>query len=167
MAAGAVTATVADPCTPPSATAWSVAVPAATAVTRAVVLPVLLTVATDGLDELHVTATVPTPGSASTAAVTVALSPRASDTAGTVTLRTPATTSEAVPCTPPAFADTVTEPRLTPVTVPLPFTVATAGLELVHPDTPPGRALPRARTAAESCTCPPTGTVVAEADTLT
>jgi hypothetical protein len=162
IAGGANTVTLAVPVTP-CARAVITAVPGPTAVTT----PALLTVATATFELNHSTDTVPAPGSRSTTANRVAAEPadRATFTGATCTLRTPTTSSDALPCAPPALAVIDTDPRPTPVTTPLPDTDATAALELLHPDTPAGSVVPRARTVADSCTCPPTGTV--EDDTAT
>jgi hypothetical protein len=169
IAGGAVTVTVAVPVTPCArAEITAVPVPVVPAPT-AVTTPALLTVATATFELNHSTATAPAPGSVSTTANSVAADPGTSDRfdGATWILRTPATSNDALPCAPPALAVIDTDPRLTPVTTPLPDTVATAGFELLHPDTPAANACPRARTAADSCTCPPTGTLDDDTATTT
>src|SRR2546428_2321979 len=65
----------------------------------------------------------------------------------------------AVPLCPSASAVIVVEPAATPVTRPLPFTVAAAMLELVHVTVRPVRVLPLASfTVAVSCTVWPADT---------
>src|SRR6266550_3310211 len=160
----AVVVTVAVPLCP-SLVAVNVAVPAATAVTR----PLADTVATPGTLLAHVT-TRPIsaePFASSGVAVSWTVCPTgtlaeagftATDATGT---ETAVTITIAVPLLPSLVAVSVAEePAATPVTSPLPLTVATPVASLTHVTTRPVNGLPFASWGvAVSCTVCPTGTL--------
>jgi hypothetical protein len=131
--------------------------PDATAVTT----PADVTVATEGLDDVQVTGATVTPGSASTVACKVAAWPTLSVCAiGVTTIdRTPTTVSVALPVTGPTAALIVTLPRLSPVTAPLPDTVAMLGAEELHVACADGTGTPRAEAVAVSAVVEPIGSV--------
>src|SRR6266550_1296117 len=160
----AVVVTVAVPLCP-SLVAVNVAVPAATAVTR----PLADTVATPGTLLAHVT-TRPIsaePFASSGVAVSWTVCPTgtlaeagftATDATGA---ETAVTVTMAVPFLPSLVAVSVAEePAATPVTSPLPLTVATPVASLTHVTTRPVNGLPFASWGvAVSCTVCPTGTL--------
>src|SRR3989454_1194256 len=81
---------------------------------------------------------------------------------------TTVTVIAAVPLCPSHEAVTVAAPAATPVTTPLPFTVATPGLVDAHVTTRPANALPPASCGdAANCTIPPTATLAAAGLTAT
>jgi hypothetical protein len=165
-----VTVTAAVPLLP-SLIAVIVAPPAATPVTSPP-----FTVATAVLLLPHVT-TRPTrtfPLASRGVAVTCTVCPAATlaDDGLTLTDATGAavavTVIPAVPFLPSLVAVTIAGPAATPVTRPLPFTVATPVLLLAHVTTRPVRAFPFAsRSVAVSCAVCPTGTLASVGATLT
>jgi len=169
VATGATVTVMADVPLFPSLVAVIVAEPAATPVTR----PVVFTVATAVLLLLHVT-TRPVkalPAASRGVAVSCTVCPviTLADAGATVTDATGAATLTAdEPLWPSLVAVIVAEPPATPVTSPLPFTVATAVLLLPHVTTRPDSALPLAsRGVAVSCTACPTPTLADAGVTLT
>ena len=142
----------------PSLVAVMVAEPAVTPVTR----PVALTVATAVLLLPHVTTrpvSVLPAESLVTAdsclvppiAMLAAAGPTVTEATGTIM-----TLMVAVPLLPSLVAVIVTEPTVTPVTKPVPLTVATARLLLAHVTARPVSVLPAASlVTAESCLVPP------------
>src|SRR5947208_6794192 len=143
----------------PSLVAVIVAEPAATPVTK----PLLLTVATAVLLFDHVTTRpvrVP-PAESLVTAESCRVPPTAmvADAGLTVTdaTGTIVTVMTAVPLLPSLVAVIVAEPAATPVTKPLPVTVATAGLLLAQVTTRPASELPaESFVTAESCCVAPT-----------
>jgi phage terminase large subunit-like protein len=154
----AVTVIVAVPFFP-SLVAVSVALPAATAVTR----PLADTVATAGALLAQVTTrpvkTLPAESFVVAASCTVPPIWRLAEFGLTATDATGGivTVTVAVPLFPPLVAVSVAVPAATPVTNPLPFTLATPGALLAQVTTRPVSTLPAESVAvAVSCTVPPT-----------
>src|SRR2546428_1436038 len=164
-----VTVTAAVPFLP-SLVAVIVAAPAATPVTS----PLPFTVATAGLSLAHVTVRPASgvPFASSGVAVSWTVNPACTEGAGGLTITdatgTKITVTAAVPLWPSLVAVMVAAPAATPVTRPLPLTVATAGLPLAHVTTRPTSRLPLASfSVARSCTVPPTETDGLAGPTLT
>src|SRR3989449_1690072 len=140
-----VTVTAAVPFLP-SLVAVIVAAPAATPVTS----PLPFTVATAVLSLAHVTVRPASgvPLASSGVAVSCTVNPACTEGAGGLTITdatgTKITVTAAVPLCPSLVAVMVAEPAATPVTRPLPLTVATAGLPLAHVTTRPTSVLPLA-----------------------
>src|SRR3989442_4851618 len=154
----------------PSLVAVIVAAPAATPVTS----PPPFTVATPALSLAHVTVRPASgvPFASSGVAVSCTVNPACTVGAGGLTITeatgTKITVTEAVPLCPSLVAVTVAAPAATPVTRPLPLTVATAGLPLAHVTTRPTSRLPFASfSVAVSCTVAPTETLGLAGATLT
>jgi hypothetical protein len=156
----------------PSLVAVIVVLPTVSVVTS----PLLFTVATAGLELLHlITRPVSTlPEASEVTAVACAVPPTVTDAgdSDTVTLVTgtgaAATSSTALPLRPSLVAVIETAPTLTAVTAPLLFTVATAVLELLHTMARPVSTLLEAsRTTTAACVTPPTVTDGADSETLT
>ena len=158
--AGTITVTVAEPVRP-SLVAVICAVPVAIAVTIAVA-DVAFTVATAALPLLQATVRPVSalPAASRIVAVNVTVSPTPMDAAlgATVTKATGGgvTVMAAVPDFPSLVAVIVADPAATPVTNPVPETLATASLPLVQPIVRPVSAAPPGLfTVAASCTVDP------------
>jgi hypothetical protein len=139
-----------------------------------VIAPLLSTVATAGVDELHATERPVSvaPRSSRSTALAVVVAPSVSDgnASVTTTVATGAgiTVSEALPVFPSLVAVMVAEPAAMADTVPPSFTVATVGDDDVQLTTRPVTAAPAAvRRSAVAFTVPPTVIWVADSATAT
>src|SRR5213592_3759799 len=164
----AFTVMAADPVLP-SLVAVTVAGPALTPVTR----PVVDTVATVGVPEVHVTtrpvSTFPAASFVVAASCTVLLTATLADAGVTVTDATGVVTVMAAdPVLPSLVAVTVAVPALTPVTSPVADTVTTVGVPEAHVTTRPVSTFPAASfVVAVNCTAPPTATAADAGATVT
>src|SRR3989440_9955960 len=170
---GVVTVIAAVPLCP-SLVAVMVSAPAASPVTR----PLPLTVATLVLSLVHVTVrpvnTLPAASFSVAVSCTALPASTVAEDGVTVTVATGAggggvvTVIAAVPLCPSLVAVMVADPAATPLTRPLPLTVATLVLALVHVTVRPVNTLPAAsRSVAVSCTVLPACTVAEDGVTVT